>query len=213
MSAPHVSVFRITREAPGASADVLVAQGRGPGDAPDDALEVVESPGIRARPVVRGATEALVIELPNGDRFAFVIDKGAKEGAVALEAGETQLRGCAVAASVVRLRASGDIEVTPAEGRNVVLAGGSERVARRNDAVDAGEWSFAAVPNVSTPAPTTDLYIAHRRPGEVAATSGVKIAGLPPSVVVTPGVPPPVPPPSTVAQVGVVAEGAEHVLA
>ena len=130
-----VGVFQITRAAPGEAGDVLVAQGRGHGDAPDDALEVVESPGLRTRPVVRGSTEALVVELPNGDRFAFVIDKGAKEGAVALEDGETQLRGCAMAAAVVRLRASGDIEVTPAEGRRVVLAGGTERVARVGDAV------------------------------------------------------------------------------
>ena len=131
-------VFRVTRAAPGARADVLVAQGSGPGGAPDDAIEVVEHPGLRARPVVRDTTEALVLELPNGDRFAFLLDKGAREGGVALEAGETQLRGCASAATVVRLRASGDIEVTPAEGRSVILAGGNARVARVGDAVSAG---------------------------------------------------------------------------
>lgn len=131
-------VFMITRAAPGASAEVLVAQGQGPGGAPDDALEVVEHPGLRARPVMRGTTEALVIELPNGDRFAFIIDKGAREGGVALEAGETQLRGCASAATVVRLRASGDIEVTPADGRSVILARGGAHVAREGDAVSAG---------------------------------------------------------------------------
>ncbi len=130
-----VQVFRITRAAPREGADLLVAQGRGHGDAPDDALEVVQPVGLRARPVVRGSTEALVFELPNGDRFAFVIDKAAADGAVALEAGETQLRGCAMAASVVRLRASGDIEVTPAAGRHVVLAGGGARVAREGDGV------------------------------------------------------------------------------
>ena len=130
-----VQVFQITREAPAPGRDVLVAQGRGHGGAPDDAIEVVESPGLRARPVVRGATEALVVELPNGDRFAFIIDKGSKDGAVAVEAGETQLRGCASAATVVRLRASGDIEVTPAAGRSVILAGGTQRVARQGDGV------------------------------------------------------------------------------
>ena len=128
-------VFRVTRAAPGARAEVLVAQGQGPGGAPDDALEVVEHPGLRARPVVRDTTEALVLELPNGDRFAFLLDKGAREGGVALEAGETQLRGCASAATVVRLRASGDVEVTPAEGRSVILAGGAQRVAREGDSV------------------------------------------------------------------------------
>ncbi len=131
-------VFKVTRAAPGEREDVLVAQGRGPGGAPDDALEVVEHPGLRARPVVRESTEALVIELPNGDRFAFILDKGAREGGVALEAGETQLRGCAAPACVVRLRASGDIEVTPADGRHVILACGSASVAREGDAVSAG---------------------------------------------------------------------------
>jgi len=102
----NVRVFPLTRAATG-EREVLVAQGLGPGGATDDAIEVVESPGLRSRPVVRESTEALVLELPSGDRFAFVIDKGPRDGAVALEAGETQLRGCAMAASVVRLRASG----------------------------------------------------------------------------------------------------------
>ena len=131
----NVRVYQITRAAPGASADVLTAQGKGPGDAPDDSLEVVQMPGLRARPVVRGSSEALVLELPNGDRFAFIVDKGTSDGAVALEAGETQLRGCASAATVVRLRASGDIEITPATGRSVILAGGTAKVARVGDAV------------------------------------------------------------------------------
>lgn len=130
-----VSVFRLTRLAAGESTDALVAQGRGPGDAPDDALEVVQAPGLRARPLVRDSTEALVVELPAGDRFAFVIDKALPEGAVALEEGETQLRGCARAAAVVRLRASGDVEVTAAPGRAVILAGGERAVARQGDAV------------------------------------------------------------------------------
>ncbi len=133
----NVTVFQITRAATSDTREVSVAQGRGQGGAPDDALEVVEPPGLRARPVVRSSTEALVVELPNGDRFAFLLDKEAREGAVALEAGETQLRGCAVPAAVVRIRASGDVEITPAEGCSVILAGGTERVARREGAVRA----------------------------------------------------------------------------
>lgn len=130
-------VFRVTRAAPGARADVLVAQGSGPGGAPDDALEVVEHPGLRARPVVRDTTEALVLELPSGDRFAFIIDKGSKEGAVAVEAGETQLRGCASAATVVRLRASGDVDVVAAPGRLVRLQGATQPFVRGADLADA----------------------------------------------------------------------------
>lgn len=135
----NVRVFPLTRAAPGASADVLVAQGLGHGGATDDALEVVESPGLRARPVVRDSTEALVLELPNGERFAFIVDKGAKDGAVALEAGETQLRGCATAASVVRLRASGDIDVVSAPGRMVRLQGATQPFVRGADLADAAD--------------------------------------------------------------------------
>lgn len=148
-------VFKVTRAAPGEREDVLVAQGRGPGGAPDDALEVVEHPGLRARPVVRESTEALVIELPNGDRFAFLLDKGAREGGVALEAGETQLRGCAAPACVVRLRASGDVEVTPAAGRNVILAGGAQRVAREGDSVQVTiPAGVVLVPSMAGPVPS-----------------------------------------------------------
>lgn len=134
-----VSVFQITREATGSSEDVSVAQGRGHGGAPDDALEVVQPPGLRARPPVRGTTEALVLELPNGDRFAFVIDKGSKSGAVAVEAGETQLHGCATPASVVRLRASGDIDVVAAPGRVVRLQGATQPFVRGTDLADAAD--------------------------------------------------------------------------
>ncbi len=84
--------------------------------------------GLRARPLVRESTEALVVELP-------VVDKGLADGALALDEGEAQLRGCAQPAAVVRLRATGDVEVTPAPGRAVILAGGERAVARRGDAV------------------------------------------------------------------------------
>lgn len=140
-----VRIYQITRAAPGASHDLLIVQGRGPGDVPDDTIEVIESPGLRTRPVVRASTEAVVLELENGDRFAFVIDKHKDAGAVPTEAGETQLRGCAKPAAVVRLRASGAIQVvaapgqhvelTVSDGGHVVLNGGSLDVARATDPV------------------------------------------------------------------------------
>lgn len=167
----NVRVYQLTHATPGEAADVLTVQGRGPGGAPDDAMEAVQAPGLRTHPVVRASTEAIVFELPNGDRFAFVIDKGASEGAVALEAGETQLRGCAMAASVVRIRANGDIELTPAAGRNVtlnvsgagnvVLAGGTHAVAREGDAVAAGAtmatWIHAVSTALTIPTEPTDF--------------------------------------------------------
>lgn len=145
-----ISVHRITRTAPAEGRNVITAQGRGHGGAPDDSIEIVETPGLRARPPVRASSEALVLELPNGDRFAFLVDKGARTGAVACEDGETQLHGAANAATVIRLRASGDIEITPATGRNVILAGGTAKVAREGDAVAAASSMASWISAVST---------------------------------------------------------------
>jgi len=130
-----ISLFRVTLARWGSAARALVMQGRSAAGAPDDELEVVQPIGLHARAPVRSSSEALVLELPSGDRFAFPIDKGSAEGAVAAEDGETQLWGAGNAAVVVRLLASGDIEITPAPGRNVILAGGSANVARAGDPV------------------------------------------------------------------------------
>lgn len=132
-----ISTFTVTLARWGRNVRTLVMQGRASGAGVDDDLEVVQPIGLHARPPVRGSTEALVVELPNGDRFGFPIDKGAAEGAVEAETGETQLYACGNAAVVIRLRPSGDIEITPAEGRKVVLAGGTLDAARATDPVSA----------------------------------------------------------------------------
>lgn len=126
--------FRVTLARWAANVHALLVQGRAAGDIPADAIEVYQPQGLRAVPVPRAETEALVIELANGERLALVIDKRRDAGAVVPEAGETQVHCLAQPASVIRWRASGDIEVTPLAGRNVILAGGSTPVAKEGSA-------------------------------------------------------------------------------
>lgn len=128
--------FRVTLARWAANVHALLVQGRGAGEIPADDVEVYQPQGLRAVPLPRAETEALVIELANGERLALVIDKKRDGGAVVPEAGETLVHSLAQPASVIRWRASGDIEVTPLEGRNVVLAGGTLDVARKTDTVD-----------------------------------------------------------------------------
>ena len=143
-----ISLFRITLARWGSAARALVMQGRSAAGAPDDELEVVQPIGLHARAPVRSTSEALVLELPNGDRFAFPIDKGAAVGAVEAEEGETQLYASGNAAVVVRLRPNGDIEITPAAGRNVILAEGVADVARAGDPVSVSIPIGAVLVNV-----------------------------------------------------------------
>lgn len=155
-----ISLFRVTLARWGSAARALVMQGRSAADAPDDELEAVQPIGLHARAPVRSSSEALVLELPSGDRFAFPLDKGSAEGAVEAEEGETQLYGAGNAAVVVRLRADGDIEITPAAGRSVILAGGTANVARAGDPVSVS----IPIGAVMIPHPTTGLPVPNPTP-------------------------------------------------
>lgn len=131
----NLAMFRVHRAAWAQRVRALLVQVRGAAGQQEDAAEVWQQPGVRAVPVVRASTEAMVFELPNGGRIAFLIDKARDQGAVEAEAGETQLHGLAAPSAVIRVRANGDVEVTPAAGRNVILAGGTLDAARKTDAV------------------------------------------------------------------------------
>jgi hypothetical protein len=117
---------------------VLLAQLRGlgaPGERERaqraDDVEVVQPMGLRVRPAITSSLEAVVVETPSGERIAVVlVDKARAAGAVEAEIGETQLHGLAEQSAVIRIRASGDIELTPKSGRNLILAGGSTAVAK-----------------------------------------------------------------------------------
>lgn len=121
----------LTRWATG-QARALLAQLRGAGEtgrdeeaeAHDD-VEVLQPLGLRVRPVQRGSLEAVVIERGDERVALFLVDKARATGAVEAEEGETQLHGLAEQSAVVRIRANGDVEITPKSGRKVLLGGGS----------------------------------------------------------------------------------------
>ena len=142
--------FRVTLARWASNVHALLVQGRGAGDIPADAVEVYQPQGLRAVPVPRAETEALVIELANGERVALLIDKKRDGGAVIPEAGETQVHSLAQPAAVIRVRASGRIEVTPLAGQDVVLAGGSLEVARRTDPVTASTALLTTLGQITT---------------------------------------------------------------
>ncbi len=147
MSAEH---WKVTALRWGTRARVLLAQLRGLGAEGereraqrDDDVEVASPLGLRVRPAISGSLEAVVVETPGGERVAVVlVDKARAAGAVEAEVGETQLHGLAEQSAVIRIRASGDIELTPKTGRSVILAGGTHGAAREGHAVSVGRLVF-----------------------------------------------------------------------
>lgn len=147
MSAEH---WKVTALRWGGRARMLLAQLRGLGAEGereraqrDDDVEVAQPMGLRVRPAITSTLEAVVVETPSGERIAVVLlDKARAAGAVEAEVGETQLHGLAEQSAVIRIRASGDIELTPKTGRNVVVAGGTSRAAREGHAVNCGAFDF-----------------------------------------------------------------------
>jgi len=136
-----IAFFRVTLARWASAVHTLLVQGQGPGGQPADATEVYQPPGLRARPVVSDTTEALVIELPNGERIALVIDKGL--GGTAPAEGETQLHGQAEPTATVTIRANGDIQITPKAGRQILLGdGATKKVNREGDPTSNGTLVF-----------------------------------------------------------------------
>lgn len=113
-------------------------QAPGPGEAPitGDDVEVWQQPGVRANPVIRPTSEALVVELPNGQRLAFYVDKVRQTG-VEPESGGVALVGDAAPTAAVYLRATGAVEITAASGQSVTLQGGVQPFVRGTDYADA----------------------------------------------------------------------------
>lgn len=152
-------IYRVMRTAWAAAADgvrTLMAQLQvptaGAEPIPGDDVEVIQPLGVRAKPVVRAGTEACVFELANGQRVCILVDKTRDEGAVEPEDGGVVFGGVAPAsaATTIYLRADGSIEITPAAGKDVVLNGGTKKVARETDAVTASANFAAWIGNVQT---------------------------------------------------------------
>lgn len=129
------TLFKVTLTSWASSVRTLLVQLQGPTGPdgrpiPGDAVEAWQPAGLRARPLVRPTSEALVVELPNGERIALYVDKARLAGGVEPESGGVALVGDAAPATTIYLRASGAIEITAAAGQAVTLQGGAEPFVR-----------------------------------------------------------------------------------
>lgn len=136
-----------------------------------DASEIAQPLGVMASPEIATTTEALALR--RGDELiaVVVIDKGAASQNV--EAGETRLYGAGYsnATATVRIMAAGDVRVTPATSRDVVLAGGTLEVARRTDPVSIDATLALWVSQVTT-------AVNGLAPGSVTAVPGSTVGTI-----------------------------------
>lgn len=112
-----------------------------------DEAEVLQPAGFASRPAITDTLEGFAVMRGDEPVVLVLVDKGAP--AQELEAGETRMHGVngsTNSATVIRIRANGDVDITAKSARDinlsvsgggdVVLAGGSFKVARVTDAVD-----------------------------------------------------------------------------
>lgn len=145
-----IEFMKLTLSAWGTRASTLVAQLRGAGEEGDDdaaeafdGVEVAQPMGLRAKPVQRASLEGVVVEIGDERYVLCLVDKSRQTGAVEPDTGGTTLYGLAEPSAVVYVRASGAIEITTKTGTDIVLNGGSLKVARATDPVTCGALSFA----------------------------------------------------------------------
>lgn len=155
-----VEAYKVTALTTSTTRRVVTAQLAGVGSEGDDAAaerfddaEVVQPCGLMARPALTATTEAIGVR--RGDELIalFLIDKGAAVQDV--DAGETRLHGAGSsnATTVIRLRADGSIDITSAANGaininahgvgDVVVNGGTLKVARVTDATTGHTHAFA----------------------------------------------------------------------
>jgi len=186
-----IDAFKVLSLATSTTRRVLTAQCAGVGsEGADDAaerfdgVEVAQPAGLMASPALTATTEALAVR--RGDELIalFLIDKGA--AVQALAAGETKLHGVngTNAATVVHIRADGSMDITSANNGainisahgtgDVVVNGGTKRVAREEDALNVGTLVATAGPY-----PVLFTYVAGTAGAPaVAPPGGVALAGV-----------------------------------
>lgn len=147
-----IEFVKVTATAASTSSRVVTVQAAGVGAEGDDDgaqgfddVEVAQPCGLMARPSLTRTSEGVCVR--RGDELIalVLIDKGAP--AQDVEAGETRLygaNGSTNSTAVIRIRANGDVEITAksaqairlttAGGGDIVLNGGSLKVARVTDA-------------------------------------------------------------------------------
>lgn len=162
-----IEFVKVTAATASTSLRVLTVQAAGVGAEGDDdgaqgfdSVEVAQPAGLMASPTLTRTTEAVAVR--RGDELValVLIDKGAP--AQSVEAGETRLYGVGSdnATAVIRLRANGDVEITAKSARairlatsgggDIVLNGGTLKVARVTDAVSV-QLTVAEVGGITAP--------------------------------------------------------------
>ncbi len=150
--APIIEFVNVTAMSASSSRRVATLQAVGVGAVGDDAgaerfdaVELAQPSGLFAVPQTTANTEAVVIRRGDEAVALVVIDKS--RPAQSAEVGETRLHGVGAnnSTAVIRIRADGSIEITATSARNislttsgggdVVLNGGSLKVARATDPV------------------------------------------------------------------------------
>ena len=193
MGEDGIEFVTVTGVAASTDTRALTAQAAAMGAAGDDNgaerfdnVEVTQPAGLMASPAVTSTAEAVCVR--RGDELValVLIDKGAP--AESVEAGETRLYGVGGdnATAVIRLRADGSIEVTAKSARNislavsgggnVVLAGGTLKVARVTDPVNIGTITAIAGPYPVTF--STTLQDANGAPGAPVVGPAATLAGV-----------------------------------
>lgn len=154
--------FKVTSTVLGTATRVLLAQLRGPGDEgsdttsePVDGAEVYGLLGLFVRPFLTAHTEAISFRM--GDQVV-VLSFSDKSLSVFgdVEEGETRLYGAKVPTARLRLRADGSLDletagsaalrITATGTGDIVLNGGTLKVARDSDPVRVGTISGTAGP-------------------------------------------------------------------
>jgi hypothetical protein len=149
-------------------------------------VEVLQPLGLMAVPAITATTEAPFLRIGDRQVALALVDKGATPQAV--ETGEVRLYGPGAnnATATVRVRASGAIEITAKSGQsialnvdaagNIVLDGGSIKVARVTDAVtiDAtlATWIGQVTTAVNALAPGSVTAVPTSTVGTIATAAG-----------------------------------------
>jgi hypothetical protein len=149
----------------------LGAEGDDEGAERYDDCEAPMPAGLMAVPSLTDTTEAVGVR--RGDEMVLlcIIDKGAP--AQAVESGETRLYGVGAsnATAIIRIRATGKIEITAKSGQDIVLNGGTLKVARDTDQVDRTSALSTWMTQVTT-------YINGVAPGTVTPFVGPAIGNV-----------------------------------
>ncbi len=136
-----------------------------------DDCEAPMPAGLMAVPALTATTEAVGVR--RGDELVLlcIIDKGAT--AQTVESGETRLYGVGAsnATAVIRIRATGKIEITAKSAQDIVLNGGTLSVARETDPVTISAALATWITNVTTAINTLS-------PGAVTPLSGTTIGSI-----------------------------------